>query len=45
MELETFDSMEYEGEPNWIPLFDPKRFCENKADLKVNDYCLNEDEL
>ena len=45
MELENFETMEYEGEPNWTPLFDPKKFCENKADLKINDYRLNEDEL
>ena len=32
--------MEYEGEVEWKPTFDPKAFCENRPELLVKDYKL-----
>ena len=27
LEKEIFEEMEFEGEPDWKPIFDPKVFC------------------
>ena len=32
--------MEYEGEPNWEPIFDPKQFAEENDELMIEDYRL-----
>ena len=39
-ELETFETMEFDGEPGWKPFFDPKAFCENRPELQVADFKL-----
>ena len=41
IELETFESMEYDGDPDWEPIFDPKTFCENRPELLLADYRLS----
>ena len=41
IELETFETMEYEGNPDWEPIFDPKAFCENRPELLLADYRLS----
>ena len=40
IEIETFDTMEYEGEPDWEPIFDPKQFADENDELKMEDYKL-----
>ena len=32
--------MEYEGEPDWKPIFDPKQFADENDELKIEDYKL-----
>ena len=32
--------MEYEGEPDWRPIFDPKLFADENDELKIEDYKL-----
>ena len=33
--------MEFEGDPDWKPIFDPKAFCEGRDQLKVADFKLS----
>lgn len=40
IEIETFDSMEYEGESDWKPIFDPKVFADENGELKIEDFKL-----
>jgi hypothetical protein len=35
IEKDTFEDMEFEGDPDWKPIFDPKAFCEGREELKV----------
>ena len=40
LEVEIFNDMEYEGEPDWRPIFDPKLFADENDELKIEDYKL-----
>lgn len=40
LEVEIFNDMEYEGEPDWRPIFDPKVFADKNDELKIEDYKL-----
>lgn len=40
LEVEIFNDMEYEGEQDWRPIFDPKVFADKNDELKIEDYKL-----
>jgi len=37
---EIFEEMEYEGEEDWTPIYDPKAFAEKNDELKIEDFKL-----
>ena len=45
LEVEIFNDMEYEGEADWRPIFDPKVFADKNDELKIEDYKLKSSSL
>lgn len=40
MELETYETMEEDGDPEWAPIFDKEAFCKKHEELYIKDFKL-----
>ena len=40
LEVEIFKEMEFEGDKDWRPIFDPKQFADENDELKIEDFKL-----
>ena len=45
MELEIFESIEEDGDPDWAPIFDKEAFCKKQGELLIKDYKLDSEVL
>ena len=45
MELQLFEDMEYEGQSDWKPVFDPHAFAGQHEELKIDDFKLDDKTL